>query len=151
MSQTPSPCPLCAPRPDDSPGWLKVAQLSVSTLYLERNQTYRGHCMLMYDPSHVAGIEQLPAAGYDRAMADLGRAARAIAAAVQPDHMNYASLGNMVPHLHWHIIPRYRSDPRWGKAIWTEDVADMPVTRLAEAEYHELAALLRAKLERRSE
>jgi diadenosine tetraphosphate (Ap4A) HIT family hydrolase len=150
MSDTQKACPLCAPRPDDSPGWLKVAQLSVSTLYLERNQTYRGHCMLMYDPGHVTGLEKLEPAEYERVMADLGRAARAIAAAVQPDHMNYASMGNVVPHLHWHIVPRYRSDPRWGLAIWTEDPAKMPVTRLAEAQYQELAALIRGKLERRS-
>jgi ATP adenylyltransferase len=150
MSATQKTCPLCAPRPDDSPGWLKVAQLSVSTLYLERNQTYRGHCMLMYDPAHVAGLEQLAPTEYERAMADLGRAARAIAGAMQPDHMNYASLGNVVPHLHWHIIPRYRSDPRWGSAIWTDDLADMRVTRLTEPQYQELAALIAGRLDRRS-
>jgi hypothetical protein len=43
-------CPLCAPRADDTPFWLKVGTLEVSTLYLDRNQTYRGHCQLVFDP-----------------------------------------------------------------------------------------------------
>lgn len=35
-----------------------------------------------------------------------------------PDKINLASLGNMVPHLHWHIIPRWRDDRHFPDAIW---------------------------------
>jgi len=45
-------------------------------------------------------------------MAEARQAARAIAGAFRPDLMNYASLGNVMPHLHWHLVPRYRTDPR---------------------------------------
>ncbi len=51
-------------------------------------------------------------------MKDLRRAAQAIRLALKPDHMNYESLGNSGPHIHWHIIPRYQNDPRWGQPIW---------------------------------
>lgn len=139
-------CPLCQPRPDDSPQWLRVAGLSVSTLYLDRNQTYRGHCQLVFDPRHVEGLEQLEAGEYARFMADLGLAARAIAVAMQPARVNYASLGNVVPHVHWHIVPRYRTDPRWGAPIYTSDLADMRQTRLADAEYHLIADEIRRHL-----
>ena len=37
---------------------------------------------------------------------------------MRPDKVNLASLGNMVPHLHWHIIPRYRDDMTFPDAIW---------------------------------
>ena len=35
-----------------------------------------------------------------------------------PDKINLASLGNVVSHLHWHVIPRYRDDPHFPKSIW---------------------------------
>lgn len=138
-----SACPLCAPRPDDSPQWLKVASLGGSSLYLDRNQTYRGHCQLVFDRRHVEGLEQLHAEEHDAMMRDLRLAARAIASVVRPDRMNYCSLGNVVPHLHWHLVPRYRTDPRWGAPIYTTDSADMRVTRLEEANLQQLAATLR--------
>ena len=37
----------------------------------------------------------------------------------QPDKINLASLGNMVPHLHWHVICRWRTDPFWPGSIWS--------------------------------
>jgi len=142
MSEPKPACPLCAPRPDDCAHWLKVAALGVSTLYLDRNQTYRGHCQLVFDTRHVEGMERLEDVEHHAMMRDLARAARAIAAVVRPDRMNYCSLGNVVPHLHWHLVPRYRSDPRWGAPIYTTELADMRVTRLDEADLRQLAARL---------
>jgi diadenosine tetraphosphate (Ap4A) HIT family hydrolase len=43
-----------------------------------------------------------------------GRAARGL----QPDKINLASLGNMVPHLHWHVVPRWRDDSHFPAPIW---------------------------------
>lgn len=37
----------------------------------------------------------------------------------QPDKVNLASLGNMVPHLHWHVICRWRTDPFWPGSVWS--------------------------------
>ena len=37
---------------------------------------------------------------------------------LQPDKMNLASLGNMVPHLHWHVIPRYTDDRHFPEPVW---------------------------------
>jgi diadenosine tetraphosphate (Ap4A) HIT family hydrolase len=142
MSETPAACPLCAPRPADSAHWLKVGTLGVSSLYLDRNQTYRGHCQLVFDGRHVEGLEQLDDAEHAALMHDLRRSARAITRIVAPDRMNYCSLGNVVGHLHWHLVPRYRSDPRWGFPIYTTLMSDMRVTRLAEQELHDLAAAL---------
>ena len=51
-------------------------------------------------------------------MHDLRHAATAIHSALNPDHMNYECLGNSSPHLHWHVVPRYIDDPRWGQPIW---------------------------------
>jgi diadenosine tetraphosphate (Ap4A) HIT family hydrolase len=125
---------------------MKIESLGVSTLYLDRNQTYRGHCQLVFDPRHAVGLESLAAEEYSAFMADLRTAAHAIASACRPDLMNYASLGNVAPHLHWHLVPRYRSDPRWGGPIYTTTRNEMRETVLTEAEYRVIADAIRALL-----
>jgi diadenosine tetraphosphate (Ap4A) HIT family hydrolase len=37
---------------------------------------------------------------------------------VRPDKVNLASLGNQVPHLHWHVIARFADDSRFPDAVW---------------------------------
>jgi diadenosine tetraphosphate (Ap4A) HIT family hydrolase len=37
---------------------------------------------------------------------------------LQPDKINLASLGNMVPHVHWHVIPRFSDDPHFPNPVW---------------------------------
>jgi diadenosine tetraphosphate (Ap4A) HIT family hydrolase len=109
-------CPLCAKADRFK---IEIAQLSVSTLYLDRDQQFHGYSILIVDPRHATGIEQLTPEEYVAFMQDLRRSAQAVAAAFQPHLMNYASLGNGISHVHWHIIPRYERDPRWGYPVWT--------------------------------
>jgi diadenosine tetraphosphate (Ap4A) HIT family hydrolase len=52
--------------------------------------------------------------------------------------MNLASLGNAVPHIHWHLIPRYLEDPNWGDTIWSPSDAEEPTKTLNEDEYREI-------------
>ena len=144
-----SPCPLCAPRPASTEHGDLVERLSVSSLFLAGNQTYRGQCVLIFDPRHVARVDELSGDEW-RAMADdLFRAQHAVNDVVTPDHMNIESLGNVVAHLHWHIVPRYKNDPRWGQPIWTTPLESMIDTRLPGAERDALVAALRTALESR--
>jgi diadenosine tetraphosphate (Ap4A) HIT family hydrolase len=39
---------------------------------------------------------------------------------MRPDKINLASLGNMTPHLHWHVIPRHAGDRHFPRPIWAE-------------------------------
>ena len=128
---------------------IEVAPLTVSTLYLDRNQTYRGQCVLVFDPHHAEGLETLSAAEFNSFAQDLRVAARTVTAVGKPDLMNYATLGNIVRHLHWHIVPRYESDPRWGAPIYTSTLADMLETGLEDVEYDALVGTLRAELSER--
>src|SRR4030095_3024171 len=119
-----------APRPESTDFWDLVAPLSVSSLYLAKNQTYRGQCSLIFDLRHAARPDQLTADEWTAFCVDLYAAQRAVVTVTRPDHINVESLGNVVPHLHWHIIPRYVGDARWGMPIWTTPLAAMPDTRL---------------------
>jgi diadenosine tetraphosphate (Ap4A) HIT family hydrolase len=134
-------CPLCAPRPESNDHWDYIASLSASSLYLVKNQTYRGQCQLVFDLRHAARLDQLTADEYAAFNADLFLAQNAVARSVALDHMNVESLGNVVPHLHWHIVPRYVNDARWGMPVWTTPLSAMPDRRL---EQDERAALIDA-------
>jgi diadenosine tetraphosphate (Ap4A) HIT family hydrolase len=141
-------CPLCAPRPDNSEFHDLVRKLSVSTLYLVKEQAYRGTCGLVFDRRHVTRLDQLTPEEWGAFSLDLARAEAAVFATVAPDHINVECLGMTVPHLHWHIIPRYRSDPRWGGPIWTTERSDMASVRLSEAEQRALAEHIGRSIDR---
>ncbi len=135
-----------APRPASNDHWDLVGQLSVSSLYLTKNQTYRGQCQLIFDSRHVARVDQLSLPEWTSLAADLFTAQQAVTRVVAPDHVNVESLGNVVPHLHWHIIPRYIGDPMWGAPIWRVPLDSMPDTRLPDEERAALLAQLRKAL-----
>ena len=139
-------CPFDGERPESNEHWDKVASLSTSTVYLHKVQTYRGYSVLVYDGPHATRLDQLAIDAAMAFMADLLRVQRAVAEVLQPDHVNLELLGNAVPHLHWHIIPRYRNDPRWGSPIWMSDEQSMPRVQLADAARTSLIASLRSAL-----
>ena len=139
-------CPLDAPRPPSNDHWDFVGQLSVSSLYLSKNQTYRGQCQLIFDSRHVARIDQLSRPEWSSLAGDLFTAQQAVSRVVKPDHMNVESLGNVVPHLHWHIIPRYVGDPMWGTPVWQVPLDSMPDRRLPDEERAALIAQLQKAL-----
>ena len=139
-------CPLCAPRPEVSEFTYFVCKLSVSSLYLARDQAYRGTCAIVYDPAHVTRPSEL-APDLWRQFADDARVAEsAVSQAFDPDHINMECLGNSVPHLHIGIIPRYRTDPRWGRPIWTTSREEMVHSRITDAECEQLARVLRERV-----
>lgn len=51
-------------------------------------------------------------------MSAVFRVEAALRAVLKPDKINLASLGNMVPHVHWHVIPRFVDDRHFPDAIW---------------------------------
>lgn len=111
-------CALCPPRHPEREDRATIATLSISTLYLYGDQRFRGYAILAFDARHATSLAALDADEYARFMADLRASVRAIDAELRPAHMNVELLGNALPHLHWHIVPRYRDDPRWGSPIW---------------------------------
>ena len=120
-----------------------VADLSVSSLFLHRDQTFRGRCILVPRGHHLF-LHDIPASGGLALMSDLNRASMAIAAAVRPDIINTCSLGNVIRHLHWHLIPRFEGDPAWGGPPW--DGSGRQALELSTEGRSELAALIRQNI-----
>lgn len=135
--------------PKDSDDVLWIADLNISTLFLYREQRFRGYCILSFSPWNAVTLESLSDEEYQQFSLDLRTAGKALRAALNPDHMNYELLGNSNPHLHWHIVPRYKTDPRWGRPIWEEwQRNEFKLNRhtLPEAEYIALVTQIRANL-----
>ena len=80
-------------------------------------QYYHGYCVLIAR-QHATELCELPA-GERRAFLDeMCLLAQAIAGCFRPRKLNYELLGNQVPHLHWHLFPRYDHDPEKLKPVW---------------------------------
>jgi diadenosine tetraphosphate (Ap4A) HIT family hydrolase len=126
-----------------------IADLRTSTLLLFRDQRFRGYCILSFTSRRVTSLESLSEAEFRSFFLDLRTASRAIREALKPDHMNYELLGNTNPHLHWHIVPRYKTDPRWGQPIWEGwPRGEFNVNRhvLSDAEYELIVDKIREQL-----
>ncbi len=57
-------CRICPPRPARDGDKVEVARLGVSTLYLKRDQRFRGYCVLIFDPRHATDLPELTDAEY---------------------------------------------------------------------------------------
>ena len=67
---------------------------------------------------HLAEMTSLSAHGRELLMKAVYVVEETQQAILSPDKINLASLGNMVPHLHWHVIPRWRGDRHFPDPIW---------------------------------
>jgi diadenosine tetraphosphate (Ap4A) HIT family hydrolase len=63
-------------------------------------------------------MSDLPAADRRHLMSVVCAVEVAQRALLRPDKVNLASLGNVVPHLHWHVIPRWRDDRHFPQPVW---------------------------------
>ncbi len=98
----------------------RIAELSVSTAALFPDQSFRGRCLVTLR-EHYTELFQLTPAMRVAFTEDVTRIAAAVSRAFNPIKMNYALLGNLVPHMHWHVIPRYREDGVYPKPIWVNE------------------------------
>ena len=78
---------------------------------------YAGFCRVIWK-AHVAEMSDLEPAQSARLMQVVLATECAVRDTMAPDKINLASLGNVVPHLHWHVIPRWRDDSRFPRPIW---------------------------------
>ena len=78
---------------------------------------YPGFCRVVWN-EHVKELTDLTLPERQNFMAAVFTLESALRQALRPAKMNIASLGNLTPHLHWHVIPRFRDDPAFPKPIW---------------------------------
>jgi diadenosine tetraphosphate (Ap4A) HIT family hydrolase len=78
---------------------------------------FSGLCRVVWK-AHVTEFSDLDETDRNHVMKVVAAVERSLRSLLSPDKMNVASLGNQVPHLHWHVVPRYRDDSRYPDSIW---------------------------------
>ena len=112
-------CPLCAKLADaeSTPPPDLVWQFPHSIAFLGPWQYYHGYCVLIAR-SPASELSQLGDAERRGYLDEMCLLARAIEECCRPRKLNYELLGNQVPHLHWHLFPRYQDDPDVLRPVW---------------------------------
>jgi diadenosine tetraphosphate (Ap4A) HIT family hydrolase len=121
---------------------IKITKLSVSTLYLFKEQTYKGRCVVAYD-NHINELFELSDEERTSFMKDVATAAKAIKEAFGADKMNLGAYSDKLPHLHFHIVPKYKDGYSWGGTFEMNPAANL---KLSDAEYEEVITAIREKL-----
>lgn len=67
---------------------------------------------------HVKEMTDLPEIDQHTLMQVVMASESALREVMSPDKVNLASFGNVVPHLHWHVIPRFKGDPHFPNPVW---------------------------------
>lgn len=139
-------CPLCeqAARAARRDHPFLIAELAESVALLADTQGSPGWCVLVLK-EHAEHLADLPAERQARLWDDVRRIAAAQRAVFGPVRINYECLGNQVPHVHWHLIPRHADDPQPRDPVWLWP-RERQAGAMSPAERLDLAARLRAAL-----
>jgi len=91
-----------------------VADLRVSKLYLLREQTYYGRCVVAYN-GHNVELADLSSEDASLFMEDVRQVGRAVNKAVTPAKVNYGMYSDLLPHLHVHVVPKQKDGYTFGQ------------------------------------
>ena len=114
-------CELCS----TSGGELLFADARLRVVAVE-DVLHPGFCRVIWQ-SHAREMTDLDEQERGHLMGAVFATERALREVLQPDKINLASLGNVTPHLHWHVIARFRQDPHFPAPIWAAERHRTPV------------------------
>ena len=121
-------CELC-----NSAGGITLWQGELCRVVLVEDRDYAGFLRVILN-QHVSEMTDLDGASRQEMMEVVFATERALREVMQPAKINLASLGNMVAHLHWHVIARFADDKHFPGSVWSEPRragAPRPVDRAA--------------------
>jgi diadenosine tetraphosphate (Ap4A) HIT family hydrolase len=130
-------CELC-----ENPGGELLWQDDFCRVVLVDDAHYPGFCRVILN-RHVKEMTDLDESEHSRLMTVVFAVESAVREVLQPDKINLASLGNVVPHLHWHVIPRFADDRHFPNPIWGEARREGHASLL---DHQHLAQAIRSRL-----
>ncbi|MEO6921492.1 MAG: HIT family protein [Collimonas sp.] len=126
MAEHPIDCELCS-----GDGGEVLHRAEKFRVVLVDDAAYPGFCRVIWN-NHVKEMTDLPIADRSALMAAVCKVESIVRAVMQPEKINLASLGNMTPHLHWHVIPRYLDDAQFPSPVWAAAERQTPPSSLAQ-------------------
>jgi diadenosine tetraphosphate (Ap4A) HIT family hydrolase len=116
----------------------ELCELKVETVYRDErlavilvdDPAYPGFCRVIWH-AHVKEMSDLTPSDRLALNDAVWHVEVALRAVMAPDKVNVASLGNVVPHLHWHVIPRYADDAHFPNPVWGEKLRQTEESVLA--------------------
>lgn len=133
-------CELCS-----SPGGAVLWQNELCRVVRADEPDYPGFVRVILQ-RHAREMTDLEPQARARLMQIVFEVEAAVRDAMQPDKVNVASLGNMTPHVHWHVIPRFRDDRHFPAPVWAPPRRERGAQPGREAAAGRIAALLRERL-----
>lgn len=112
-------CPICAAQNEEI--LLQTPNLRVIAVHNEANAP--AFCRVIWQ-HHVAEMTDLQPAERAELMDVVYKVEAAMRQVLQPEKINLASLGNVVPHLHWHVIARFQDDACFPAPIWAAAIRE---------------------------
>ena len=134
-------CPMCTKWQEDAD--LRIVELDACYVVLNRDQFFAGYCFV-FTKAHVTELFHLDVETRQGIIEEVNAVAAALHRVFSPTKLNYELLGNMVPHMHWHLVPRFSDGPLWPQPIWSEAHAEL---RLTDSGYTQRVGLIREALQ----
>lgn len=119
-------CPLC-----EGDGGAVIARTSRWRLVRAEEAGFPAFYRLVWN-AHVREFTDLPAAERLECVELLAQAETLLRRHLRPTKVNLASLGNAVPHLHWHVVARFDWDSHFPGSVWSQAQRAAPPQRLAQ-------------------
>jgi diadenosine tetraphosphate (Ap4A) HIT family hydrolase len=140
---------MCERGQDETPFGVRLYEGRWTDGYLGRSAVRPGYAYVIWKGRHVSEPTELTAEESAGFWGEVTVVARAIAARYQPAKMNWLSLGNRLPHLHVHLVPRPTDDPRAGDPLEAEAFDEDHSPRVDDAVLRAEAGALREWLRER--
>ncbi|MCM3727045.1 HIT family protein [Neobacillus cucumis] len=121
---------------------IEIGKLGVSTVFLFKEQTYRGRCNVVYK-GHVKELFHLSEQESAAFIHDVNRVAEALDKIFEPNKINYGAYGDTLHHLHMHIVPKYEGKENWGSTF----EMNLGKTYLTDDEYNEMIEKIKTQLQ----
>lgn len=109
-------CVLCGPD-DDQSAYLVARSRDWRVVRVLDNGDHPAFWRVIWN-DHAAEMSDLEPPQRSALMQVVCKVEAVIRRELQPHKVNLASLGNVVPHLHWHVIARWQDDPHFPQPIW---------------------------------
>lgn len=139
MHSDPSQCLYCTNSYDNL--MIKIADLSVSRVFIFKEQTYHGRCLVAYN-GHVNDLNELSVEERNAFMDDVCKVTSAMQKVFNPEKINYGAYSDKLSHLHFHLAPKYVDGPDYGGTFQMNP----DKVYLTDEEYQQMAEALKAEL-----